>query len=144
MKPLEYRIDEAIAEQLETPVQAERDVLSIARQILDQVEDFELKVGDANTQIAHLVEQLNAALGMAIRKKQPKLMISHKNGACTCGYHSRDLMCSPDFKNKMWKVDGKLGRSFTRNYPQVIRLDNDVEPMANAVVDFFKRFYRTL
>lgn len=144
MKPFEYRIEEIISEQFETPVQAREDVLSVARHILDQVSDLQIKVQDAEKQIAHLVEQLNAALGMSIRKKQPKLMISHKNGACTCGYHSRDLVCAPDFKRKMWKVDGKLGRSFVRNYPQVIRLDNDVEPMADAVVDFFKRFYRTL
>lgn len=140
------RLDSVIREQVEAePVsQVQESLLDLAAQLRDQISDLKIKITDSEKQLSHIIEQLNANLGIAIRKRQPKLSIGHHNGKCSCGYKSRDLICTPDFEKKIWVVDGRLGRGFKRTCPKALGLSTDVDPLADAIVDYFRRYFRSL
>jgi hypothetical protein len=132
---LEDKLNEALEE---------TDLALIAKELLDTINDTELKLRDSKMQLSHLIERINSALGIEIRKRQPRMTISHSNGACTCGYKARDLTFKPDLTNKLWKISGRLGRGFVKEFPHRTRLDADLGSLADCIVDFFKRYYKTL
>ena len=142
MNAFRHKLDEAITEAIERDTS--RDTLALATELLDNIGRYENDIKSAKQQISHLIEQINASLGMEIRKRQPKMMVAHRNGSCSCGYRSNDLTMQPDLSNKCWSIGGTLGSRFVRRYPQILRLDGDVNQIADAITDFFKQHYRTL
>lgn len=120
------------------------ELLHSAEELLNQVTEMEKSLENSRLQLTNLIERLNADLGTAIRQRQPKMKISHHNGTCSCGYLSRDINCKPDFQKKIWVVDGRLGRGFNKRYPQALHLGGGVGNFADAIVNYFKQYYRTL
>jgi len=137
------QLEQILEEQIETGDPCE-DLISIATELMDQISNLQKSLDDAQLQLRNIVEKLNCTLGMEIRKKQPKMHISLDNNSCTCGYKSKDLSCKPNLENGRWEIGGRLGRGFVKNFPQSTKLTSDVKPLANSVVTFFKKHYRTL
>jgi hypothetical protein len=130
-------------EKLETS-QAANDLLAIATQLQDAITQHKRALDDAETQLANIIEQLNTKLGFEIRQREPKLMVTHGNGCCNAGYYSKNLGFRPDLNNRTWRVDGPMSRSFRREYPQALQLRGTSDLLADAVIDFFKRQFKTL
>ena len=124
--------------------QAANDLLAIATQLQDAISQHKRALDDAEVQLNNIIEQLNTKLGWEIRQRQPKLMVTHSNGACNAGYYSKNLGFRPDLNNRCWRVDGPMSRSFKREYPQSLQLRGTSDLLADAVVDFFKKQFKTL
>lgn len=138
---LDSTLQEALCENTDT---AAEDLISIAKEIEHQITELEQSLQDSKKQLQHIIERLNSNLGMEIRKLQPKMSIGISGGACTCGYKSRDLKCVPDLGEGRWNIGGRLGRGFVKKNPHVTRLSSDVGQLANAIVSYFRNYYRTL
>lgn len=139
------RLSTVIREQFgEQAVPDQQDLVNVASELLDNISQLEKSVEDAKLKVSHILEELTSSLGREIRKIQPKMNISLKNGACGCGYHSRDISCKPDLSRKVWVVSGRLGNGFKRTYPEVLKLSSDMRPIAQAIVEYFKKYYRSL
>jgi hypothetical protein len=143
MGKFKMHLDAVLAEQLDdTSVQ--KDLVSIASELKSAISQWKSEIENAELRINHILEELNSSLGREIRKIQPKMAISLRNGACTCGYRSRDLSCKPDLDKGIWQIGGALGGGFRRRRPEALRLSHDLKPLAQAVVDHFRNYYRTL
>lgn len=120
------------------------DLINIARELMSTVSQMKQDIEKHELQLSHILEELNSSLGREIRKIQPKMNIRLSGGNCGVGYQSRDLVCRPDIGKGIWTVTGRLGNGFKRHHPETLRLAQDVKPLAQAVTDYFKRYYRTL
>jgi hypothetical protein len=123
---------------------ATTDIISIAQELMHNISQMKQDIEKAEVQMTHILEELNSSLGREIRKIQPKMAISLRNGMCGCGYQSKDIECRPDIENGIWVVRGRLGNGLKRNYPEVLRLNHDVTPLARAITSYFKKHYRSL
>lgn len=121
-----------------------QDLVNIATELLKNISDMETNIDNAKLQITHIIEELNSSLGREIRKMQPKMAISLRNGSCSCGYHSRDMVCRPDIERGIWNISGRLGNGFRRAHPEQLQLKSDMRPLAGAIIDYFKKYYRSL
>lgn len=138
-------LDHVISENFENEgADAPQDLVNLARELMGNVSRMKTEIESAELQLAHILEELNSSLGREIRKIQPKMAINLRNGNCSCGYHSRDIVCRPDTKKGIWNIAGKLGSGFRRSNPEALHLDHDVTPLARAITDYFKKYYRTL
>ena len=124
--------------------QAANDLLAIATQLQDAISQHKRALEDAELQLNNIIEQLNTKLGFEIRQREPKLMVTQHGGACNAGYYSKNLGFKPDLNNRNWRVDGPMSRSFRREYPQALQLRGTSDLLADAVIDFFKRQFKTL
>lgn len=144
MTKFERHLDTVIAEELGEETSVQTDLVNTARELLDNISRMKQDIEQAELQLAHILEELNSALGREVRKMEPKMNIGLRNGTCSCGYQSRDLICKPDVQKGVWVITGRLGNSLRRNFPETLRLGHDVTPLASAIMNSFKRHYRTL
>lgn len=128
----------------EQEIDVQEDIVNIARELLDQIDELQITLQNTQTQLAHIIEKLNGTLGMEIRKRQPKMHITISDGTCKCGYYSGDMYCKPDLTRGRWEIGGRFGRNFIRNNPHVTRLTGDVAPLAQSITDFFQKHYKSL
>ena len=128
----------------EEVAQATSDLIEIASQLQEAISSHQRALKDAEMQLQQIVEQLNTKLGFEIRKRQNRLMIAHRNGACNTGYYSQRLGFKPDLANKTWSVEGPKARQFSREFPDSMELRSDPSALADAVVRFFTNQYETL
>ena len=135
------QMDEELVKQSGKP---EEDLLQIAQEIAHEISEMEIKLKDSKIKLNEIVEKLNTMLGGEIRKNHPKMEVMLKGGNCICGYRSRDLSCKPNLQTGRWEVGGRLGRSFLSHYPQMAKLSSDVVPLAQSIIEFFKKHYRSL
>lgn len=142
-KKFKMHLEAVLAEQVDGKA-IQQDLVSIASELRSSISQWKRDIEDAELRINHILEELNSSLGREIRKIQPKMAISLRNGSCTCGYRSRDLSCRPDLDKGIWQIGGALGGGFRRKRPEMLRLSHDMAPLARAIVDHFKRRYRTL
>jgi hypothetical protein len=127
------------------PSKQTTDLIEIAIQMQETIAKFQRDMHDTQIQINNIVEQLNSNLGVEIRRRQPKLTTSLKDGNCIAGYRTKQLITRPDLVNKCWRVDGPLGRHFARHAPaNVLELDSDVRPLADAISNFFNDYYKSI
>ncbi len=124
--------------------QVANDLIAIACQLQDTISAHKRGLQDAEIQLQGLVEQLNTKLGWEIRRRQPKLMIAHKDGTCCAGYYSNNIYFKPDLQNKSWNVEGPQAGMFRREFEGSLPLSNDLGSLADAVVKFFRQRYKTL
>jgi hypothetical protein len=123
---------------------AAEDLINIAKELMSTVSQMEQDIAKSKLQLSHILEELNSSLGREIRKIQPKMNISIRDGNCAAGYHSKDVVCRPDVEKGIWMVSGRLGNGFKRHFPEVLKLSPDVKPLAQSITDYFKKYYRTL
>lgn len=116
-----------------------------ARSIINQIKDAEQLIEDLRMRLSHLTEQLMATLGSEIRKQQPGLDIRLANGQCNCGYRSRYIICRPNLDEGKWEIFGSpFARSFVNRNPHLVKMSEDISPLAGAIADHFSSRYRTL
>jgi alanine-alpha-ketoisovalerate/valine-pyruvate aminotransferase len=143
------RLDTVIAEGcgVEAPAAVEEmanDLLEIAAQLQENIGRYKRDLQDAEMQLDNIVEQLNTKLGWEIRKRQPKMMIAHKNGKCHAGYFSQNLALRPNLQTKEWAAEGPLAKKFITENPDTLALSSDPAALADAIVKFFTGRFRTL
>jgi hypothetical protein len=55
------------------------------------------------------------------------------------------IECEPDMTNGSWKISGSpFARKFTRTYPHLTKLNDNILPLAHALADFFGKQYKRL
>ena len=140
--------DKSLNEAIETAVPEETvDVgpFTAAVDLIRQLQDAEESIKNLKTQIRHHTEQLVANLGSEIRKRQPGVEVGLRGGRCSCGYRSRMIECQPDVENGVWSISGSpFARRFTRTYPHLMNLSDNILPLAHALADFFSKQYKRL
>lgn len=147
---LKNRLNSAFQSQLgiivedSSVTQAANDLLEIAAQLSEAIAQHERSLKDAKLQLENIVEQLNTKLGWEIRRRQGKMMVTHRNGLVNAGYYSNNLGFRPDLSRKAWQVEGPLSRHFKREHPEALELNSSPDLLADAVVNFFKTRYKTL
>jgi hypothetical protein len=127
-----------------TVEQATTDLIEIATQLQDQISNHKKSLEDAELQLNNIIEQLNTKLGWEIRRRQPKLMVTHRGGNCNAGYYSQNLSCRPDLASKSWVVAGPLSKKFASEYPDSLSLSNTPSDLADSIVKFFTGRFKTL
>lgn len=120
------------------------DLINIAKELMATVSQMEQDITKSKLQLSHILEELNSSLGREIRKIQPKMNISIRDGNCAAGYHSKDVICKPDIEKGIWMISGRLGNGFRKHHPEALKLLPDAKPLAQSITDYFKKYYRTL
>lgn len=123
---------------------ATSDLLDMATTLQDAMSQHKKALEDAQMQLDSIIERFNTKLGWEIRRRQPKLMVSHQKGCCNAGYYSQQLSFKPDLSNKCWNVDGEASRQFRRQFPDVLTLTSNTDSLADAVINFYKNRFKTL
>lgn len=116
----------------------------LIQEITKEINDTKCHLADLEMRLRHAMEEYNAAVAMGLRKRLPQLSINLDNGRCTASYYSTTLSCWPDINQGTWKFEpNRSGRAFIRRNGHLLPLTNQVEPLVDAIVDYFSR-YRTL
>lgn len=138
--------DKTLNEQLEDlPTSAEaQNRLNLAQEISRELEDAKERVSELERELRNAVEEYNVELAKALRKKLPQLNINLNDGRCTASYCSTNLSCRPDLEKKAWVFDpNQHGRRFSRKFGAAMGLSDQIDPLADAIVQYFSR-YKTL
>ncbi len=79
-----------------------------------------------------------------MRRRVPKLNVNLSDGRCSASYKSTNLSCCPDFESNTWSfTPNNDGRRFARKYGTALSLNDTVDPLVDAIVQYFGR-YKTL
>lgn len=145
---MKNKIDQIINEELDDIAQVSpNDVkgkFDLIQELSKEIQSTECHLQDLQTQLRHAVEEFNAALGTSLRKRIPKINVNLNDGRCTAGYRSTALSCWPNVQRGMWEFEpNRYGKSFTRQNAHLLKLGNQVEPLVDAIANYFGR-YRSL
>jgi hypothetical protein len=109
------------------------------------VKEIESRLHELVENLRTAVESLNAQLALEIRKRMPKLQVNLSNGKCHVNYKSKSIVVYPDPVSKKWDIEpNDMGRRFSRGYPDVLPMQDDLGFIAEAVCEYFSSQYRTL
>jgi hypothetical protein len=114
------------------------------RGLLMQMKDAQQNVNDLQTQIDHLIEQLTSSLGLEIRKRHPQIAVSFKGGKCQAGHprFGKHVSLRPDLENEEWSADGPLSDKVRSEFGHVLKMSDDIIPLAHALADAMKKEYK--
>jgi len=114
------------------------------REIKRELQSASDRVAELQMELRHAKEELNIELAKSLRKRMPKASIRLDDEGCSVGYRSTNLSCRPDVDNGIWAFEqNKYGKSFTRRFGPALQLNNKIDPLADAIVQYFSR-YKTL
>jgi len=117
----------------------------LIQEIRKEIDDAEIHLDELRMHLRHAIEEYNAALAMALRKRVPRLSVSLDNGRCNTAYRSTNLSCWPDVNNGHWQFEpNRFGRSFMRRNAHLLPLSNQIDPLVDAIVNYFAGRYRTV
>lgn len=112
-------------------------VMSLNRELGNAKE----RVAELEMELRHATEEYNTELAKALRKRIPQVGINLDNGRCSASYKSTCLSCHPDLSAKTWVFEpNPHGRRFIRRNGTVLGLGDDVNPLADAIVNYFGRY----
>ncbi len=112
-----------------------------------ELKETEAKLEQLKSTYAHALQQTVGHLAIAIKKSQPRLDTTLKNGECVVGFKSKTLTFHPDLDTNTWVVGGNdpsFARRFMRNYAAATALGQDMDLMVKAISQFFTNHYRSL
>jgi hypothetical protein len=138
--------EKTLNEQLDgLPITGEaQSKISLAQEIARELEDAKERVSELERDLRNAIEDYNVELAKALRRRLPQLGINLNDGRCSASYCSTNLSCKPDLGNKTWVFDSNPhGRRFSRKYGTVLGLSDSIDPLADAIVQYFGR-YKTL
>lgn len=143
------QIDQLIKEEVSSlPSISAHDVkgkYDLIQEIKKEIGDAECHLSDLKMKLRHAVEEYNAALAMSLRKRLPGLGVSLDGGRCHASYRSTNLSCRPDLDSGMWQFEpNDHGRRFSRRHSHLLPLSNQIEPLVDAIVDYFGGRYRSI
>jgi hypothetical protein len=118
--------------------------LDLIHEISKELDGAKERVQDLEMSLRHATEEYNVELARALRKRLPEVGVSLNNGRCSASYKSTNLSCKPDLASKSWVFEpNQHGRRFSKNNGIALGLNNTVDPLADAIVQYFGR-YKTL
>lgn len=135
--------DKTLNEQLEEfPLATEaKGKLDLIQEIARELEDTKMRAAELEVELRNAVEDYNVELAKALRKRLPQVGINLNDGRCSASYRSTNLSCKPDIGAKTWIFDpNPHGRRFTRNHGPVLGLSDSVDPLADAITQYFGRY----
>jgi hypothetical protein len=138
--------DKILNEQLDgLPVTGEaHSKMALAQELARELESARERVAELERDLRNAVEDYNVELAKALRRRLPQLGINLSDGRCSASYRSTNLSCRPDLDNKSWVFDpNPHGRRFSRKYGTTLGLADSLDPLADAIVQYFSR-YKTL
>ena len=122
-----------------------RGKYDLIQEILKEINDADCHLSELRMNLRHAIEEYNAALAMSLRKRVPGLSVSLDGGRCNARYHSTALSCWPDLESGMWQFDGdRHGKSFSRRNAHLLPLSNQIDPLVDAIINYFDGRYRTI
>lgn len=115
--------------------------LDLIHEITRELEDARERVEELEMNLRHAMEEYNVELAKALRKRIPQVGIRLDDGRCTAAYKSTSLSCRPDINAKTWVFDpNDHGRRFSRRNGTALGLSNTVDPLADAIAQYFGRY----
>ena len=118
--------------------------LDLIQELNRELESARERVTELEMNLRHAMEEYNIELAKALRKRIPKVGINLGDGRMSASYKSTNLSCRPDLSSKSWIFDpNQHGRRFSRNNGMALGLSNTIDPLADAIVQYFSR-YKTL
>ncbi len=138
--------NKTLNEQLDSlPMSGEiQSKLDLVSEISKELESAKERVAELKMELRNAIEDYNVELAGALRKRIPKVGINLNNGRCSASYKSTNLSCYPDLGAKTWVFDpNPHGRRFTRGNADTLRLDDPIDVLSDAIVQYFSR-YKTL
>ena len=135
--------EKTLNEQLDSlPVSGEaQSKLDLVNEITKELENAKERVQELEMNLRHAMEEYNVELARALRKRLPQVGVSLDNGRCTASYRSTNLSCRPDLNSKSWVFEpNQHGRRFSRNHGTVLGLSGTIDPLADAIAQYFGRY----
>lgn len=135
--------DKVLSEQLdELPVSGEaQSKISLVQEISRELEDAEDRVSELKRELRNAIEDYNVELAKALRKRLPQLGVNLSDGRCSASYRSTNLSCRPDLEKRTWVFDpNQHGRRFSRKYGTTLGLADSIDPLADAIIQYFGRY----
>ena len=113
----------------------------LIQDISKELESAKERVQELEMNLRHAVEEYNVELAKALRKKLPQVGVNLANGRCSASYRSTSLSCRPDLSAGMWAFEpNQHGRRFSRQHAAALNLHNSVNPLADAIANYFGRY----
>jgi hypothetical protein len=142
------KFDKILNEELSVMPTSSTDVqgkLDLVLETQKELQDAQARVEELQTSLAQAIEDYNFTLGVALRKRMPRVSVDFNNGKCSTRYRSTNLSCKPDLASGLWSFDqNNHGKTFTRRNGHALRLSNQVDPLVDAIVSYLTGRYRTL
>ena len=104
-------------------------------------------LADIEHKITMARQQLSADMALRIRKIEPGFNVAVDKNGCKIGYKTKFLHFAPDIETGMWVVTSnnqRFLREFLNAHRKTTLLDNDVDTLIAAIVEYFTSYYRTL
>lgn len=139
-KSLDLIFEDGITPEADHPLHAAMDV---ARQL----QDAQQLVADLLHKLTSIKNRLAGELAMAIRRSQPSLNVAVDKGGCKIGYKTKTLLFTPEVDQGMWRVQSqnqRFRREFLNAHSRAMLLSPDMGGMVEAIVNYFRNYYRTL
>lgn len=138
--------DKVLNEELDTISNIDvQGKLDLVLEIQKELDDSQARTAELQVSLSQALEDYNFSLGVALRKRLPKISVNFRNGRCSANYKSTNLSCKPDLNSGLWSFEpNKHGKSFSRRNGHVLRLSNQVDPLVDAIVNYLTGRYRTL
>lgn len=116
-----------------------------ALQAAHAAKEAESLLRNAQDELHAALEALNTKLAFEIRKRSPKLQVNLSNGKVQVYYKSKAVIVSPNAIAGKWEIDpNDMGRSFVKGFAHALPMQDDLGPIAEAVVEYFGGHYKTL
>lgn len=115
--------------------------------IATELQQAKQRIIELQGEMQHALDRLCGGLALGIRRRQPSLHAQLGDGAVRVTYVKKDLVFKPDLARQVWMVDSARPRfvsKFKQMYGHLLHLSSDLMPLANAVAEFFTRYYRSI
>lgn len=142
-------IDKQIQEEVSSlPNIAAHDVkgkYDLIQEIRKEIDDAMCHLDGLKMNLRHAIEEYNAALAMSLRKRIPHISVGLNNGQCSTSYRSTNLTCRPDIDKGIWHFEpNDHGRRFSRRNSHLLQLSNSIEPLVDAIAQYYTGRYRSI
>lgn len=124
------------------------------KELIDQIGDYEKEIDKLKKQVGDKLWELTSDLTSAVRKecarrnsKVNKLGIetTPNTNSCKFKYNKRVITLSPNLDRWIWDVfPTNDGKSFLRKNTQILELGEDCKKIANAICDYFGKYYSAI
>lgn len=110
-----------------------------------RVKEAESILRNAQDELHASLESINTKLAYEIRKRMPKLQVNLGGGKCRIYYKSKSVVVSPNALAGKWEIEpNDMGKSFMKGFAHALPMQDDLGPIAEAVVEYFGGHYKTL
>ena len=135
-------LTEALEEQ-EVPVEQTGPYTDI-RGLMMQFKDMQQTMSDLQLQIDHAIDQMNMSVGLEMKKRHPKMVVSNRGRQCKVGHpkHNKYVSLTPDLENGKWSVEGPLADKINDKFSNALEMGDDLAPIAHLIADMLKDEYK--